>query len=633
MGKQTAVRAALSGRRWNIYPFIDIAIVLVCYAITFLVRTIDMPLPEPQPWTAYIIIALFAVVLFQLFGIYRRIWNYSSGQDVVVIVAAVGTASAVVLVVNYFSVPRPIPLSVIFVSSLLITCGTVGVRYRSRLISGFSWRWRAVWQTNMPTAAQRVLIIGAGEFGQILATRLQRADTPGYEVVGFVDDDLSKVGRYVESRPVLGTRQAIPNLVTKHRVDVIAVAIRSLPGAAFRDIISYCDQTNAKVKVIPDVIGFVDRPYSAPQMRDVQFEDLIGRHAIVTHPAVSFAPLQNKVILVTGAAGSIGSELIRQLPAHQPRRLLMLDQNESGLYDLQMEMRDQDLPVECLPILADITQYARIATVLETYKPDIIFHAAAYKHVPMLENYPHAALDVNVGGTLSLAALAQEHGVERLVLISTDKAVSPTSVMGATKRLCEEILSALAQTSSAATILASVRFGNVYGSRGSVVPLFLSQIERGGPVTVTDSEMTRYFMSIPEAVNLVLHAACMADGDDRFFLKMGERVRILDLAHRLIKLCGLRPEVDIPIIFTGMRPGEKLHEELFEETETASDTLHPYILRIDRPGNTALDADFLNRVRDLLADPPSSADEILAALKRLIDSRISERHVDTLPSL
>ncbi|MBE0688704.1 MAG: polysaccharide biosynthesis protein, partial [Anaerolineae bacterium] len=345
---------------------------------------------------------------------------------------------------------------------------------------------------------------------------------------------------------------------------------------------------------------------------------LIGRHAINKPQDINFEHIEHKVILVTGAAGSIGSELCRQLVKYNPSRLLLLDNNESGLYDIEADLLARHPDVEMTAVLADITHEYSLRTVFLEHRPQVIFHAAAYKHVPMLEQYPAEGLRVNIAGTINLATLAIEYQVCRFILISTDKAINPISVMGASKRLCEELLQSLAQSGNHQTLFASVRFGNVLGSRGSVVPLFTRQIEAGGPVTVTHPDMTRYFLSILEAANLVIAAACLTNGGDTFLLKMGESVRIVDLAERMIRLRGMRPGADIEIVYTGIRPGEKMSEELYNHDEQIMETAHPYIVKVKGSAGMQTSDGLVAELRRLVESAPVRGQQALEEMYRFL---------------
>jgi FlaA1/EpsC-like NDP-sugar epimerase len=528
-----------------------------------------------------IIVSVVMLSMLYVFGIYHRIWERTSGHGISVIFNAVGAATVIMVAANPL-LDNILELTDIVIVNLMTLIGFIAVRYRSRLISGAEWRWKAIWHQEFPKSKEtRLLIVGAGEAGQTLAWRLKhRFINSDYRIMGFVDDDPEKQGMYVEGCRVLGGRFALPYLAETHNIDLIVVAIHNIGGPEFRDILNICAQTKARIKIVPDVFALMNATHSTTLLRDVQPEDLIGRNIVSQHDEVDMTPIINKVVLVTGAAGSIGSELSHQMSTYQPQKLLLLDANESNLHDLAVELSASNPDLELVPVLADITEREAIQAIYAEHRPQVVFHAAAYKHVPMLEKYPAQAVRVNVGGTKNVAELAQYYKAERFVLISTDKAVNPSSVMGASKRLCELMLHTLAERENNNTLFASVRFGNVLGSRGSVVPTFNSQIAKGGPVTITHPEMTRYFMSISEAVNLVIHAACMTKGDDVYLLKMGETVKIIELAERMIRLRGMRPYKDIEIQFTGVRPGEKLHEELYNGSEQVFDTIHPGIIQL-----------------------------------------------------
>ncbi|NDJ77405.1 MAG: polysaccharide biosynthesis protein, partial [Chloroflexi bacterium] len=455
-----------------------------------------------------------------------------------------------------------------------------------------------------------------GEAGQALAWRMKhRFPATNAVIVGLVDDDLAKQGMYVEGCPVLGTCPDIPVLVEAHNITMIVVAIHNISGPNFRKILGFCEQTQALIKVVPDVFALMNTNQNTPLLRDVQPEDYLGRSPIGRHEAVDLNPVMNRVLLVTGAAGSIGSELSRQLVSYNPIALILVDNNESGLHDLVTEVNSISPQTRLVPVLADITDEEAMSELFDYHRPQVIFHAAAYKHVPMLELYPDQAVRVNVGGTRVVAELALDYGVERFVLISTDKAVNPSSVMGASKRMCELLMHSLSKQSNGRTLYTSVRFGNVLGSRGSVVPTFNRQIESGGPVTVTHRDMTRYFLTIPEAVNLVIHAACLTKSNDLFMLKMGEVVRIVELAERMIRMRGLRPYQDIDIQFTGVRPGEKLHEQLNSQAEHMTETIHPNIVQLVSENNGFRTDLFMEQVNLLLnhglSDDMETLDQLL----------------------
>jgi FlaA1/EpsC-like NDP-sugar epimerase len=599
---------------------VDALILVVAYMATYVVRTVSIPTHFGRRGSLFFLGSTFVTLIaLYIFGGYNRIWSRTSGHDVKVLVTATAVSTALMGTLDFLLQPRPLPLSVMLVGNLLAVAGFVTVRYRSRLISGFSWRWRAVWHTEFPEIQSRVLIVGAGSAGQITAWRLKHRVPEHhqvYKVVGFVDDDPDKQKMYLEGCPVLGTRADIPRLAEKYRIDLIVVAIHNISGPEFRDVLSCCEQTKARIKIVPDVFAHIEGVDGATPLRDVKAEDLLGRQAVGWHEGMNVSPVAGKIILVTGAAGSIGSELCRQLSSYNPVKLIMLDNNESGLHDLVTELRNDRNRDILVPVLADITDRRALTPVFTGYRPQVIFHSAAYKHVPILEMHPGESVRVNVGGTQQIAGLARDYRAERFVLISTDKAVCPTSVMGASKRICELLMHVFSQQAEGRTLFTSVRFGNVLGSRGSVVPTFERQIEAGGPVTITHRDMTRYFMTIPEAVNLVIHAACLTKGDDLFMLRMGEVVRIVDLAERMIRLRGLRPYIDIPIHFTGIRPGEKLHEILHDDAEEMTPTIHPYIVELVSRRNGLLPVPFLDRVNALYQN---GLDESRDALSQLLE--------------
>ncbi len=514
-----------------------------------------------------------------MFGLYRYVWRYTSANEVVAIGGA-GAASTLLLVMLSLSlgVSRPLPLSVVGLGGIFATAGFVVARYRERLLSGMLARvQRAIANPNR----RRVLIVGAGEAGNIVARQL-RGPNKSYEIVGFVDDDPNKLFLRLHSANVLGSRHAIPALVAEHGISLVVIAIHTISGPSLTELLSLCLDTPAQVKMLPRFLGSPEEVERALPLRDISPEDLLGRAMCSVDADACRDIIAGKVVLVTGAAGSIGSELCRQLLALGPRELLMLDNNETGVHDLYISLPDTQR-ARARQVVADVTSQARMEQIFTHFTPQVVFHVAAYKHVPMMEYYPDEAVRVNVMGTASMATLARRFQAERFVFISTDKAVNPSSIMGASKRVGELLMmsnAAQLQSEPCSTLFTGVRFGNVLGSRGSVVPTFVRQIDAGGPVTITDPAMTRFFISIAEAVSLVIEAATMTRGGDIFMLDMGEPVRIEELAHKLIRLRGLRPGSDIPILYTGMRPGEKMHEELIAADELRDPTSHPKLFRI-----------------------------------------------------
>jgi len=520
-------------------------------------------------------------------GLYRRLWRYAGAQEAIVIAAAgATTSSAACLFELLMPGRRPIPLSVLVIGGIFSIGAFAIVRYYRPLLDALLGRVKGA----IYSPGRRVLIVGAGEAGQLLARQLLHPDRRrDYELMGFVDDDPRKQGFRLHGLAVLGTREDIPQLTRRLRVDLIIIAIHRISGPEFRKILSICQQTEAQIKVLPDVLTLLKQPPGAGRdaylpVRDVEPRDLLGRQEVMVDEAACRSLLEGRVALVTGACGSIGSELCRQIMRFSPQKLLAVDRHEMGLYGLQMELeapgnRSARSRGQVDYVLADVTDRSRMEALIANERPDIIFHAAAYKQVPLMEAHPQEAVRVNVGGTRILCELAERCGVERFVLISTDKAVWPTGVMGLSKRIGELLI--LALDSSSATHFTAVRFGNVLGSQGSVVPAFAYQIARGGPVTVTDERMTRYFMTPMEAVSLILQAARLTRGGDIFLLDMGQEIRIVDLAKHMIRLKGLRVGKDIEIVYTGVRPGEKLQEEfVHEEFEEQEPTSHPSISRL-----------------------------------------------------
>lgn len=630
-------------KRYLAALFGDSLVVTISLMLAWLVRSVtaDLDIRPALPF-GLVAVGVYVVVNY-LFRLYHRIWQYASVEEIGDILIAVAAGTVFLTLADLFwPSRRPVPLSVVWLGGIFAFVGFAGVRYRWRVWKGLPRRWQAL-RDRSPSERVRVLIVGAGEAGQLLAWRFQhQQEGKAYEVVGFVDDDPAKQGMHIHGIRVMGNRYAIPELVSRHRIDLVVLAIYSITGENSRAILEICEQTPACIKAVPNVFDFIRNTNGLP-IRDITAEDLLGRKPVEIDRDACQNLLADRVILVTGAAGSIGSELCRQILACGPRRLLMLDNNETGLYDLRLALTDSlgrnpgpgDRTPELVLIIGDVTNEPKMCAVFETYRPHIVFHAAAYKHVPLMEEHPDEAVRVNVLGTRVTTELAARYGVERFVLISTDKAVNPCSVMGATKRICELLVASHRSDrltnetargsplpSGSGTLFTVVRFGNVLGSRGSVVPTFERQIEKGGPVTVTHPDMTRYFMNVSEAVSLVIQAAALTEGDDVFMLDMGERICIDDLARRLIRLRGLRPGVDIPIIYTGPRPGEKLHEELLGEDEVWETTAHPHIFRVrqkDGTRNTHYPARLDNVVDELIALAQSQRNrELTARLREVV---------------
>jgi FlaA1/EpsC-like NDP-sugar epimerase len=509
-------------------------------------------------------ITLFFMVVFKL---YNRIWQYASIGELLSIVGA-SVCSAVVIAgcIELFGLPRlPRSMYIMVPATIIILIG----------ISRLWWRLFRDYHLKASPGRQRVLIVGAGDAGALLVREIQSNPDLGLEAVAMVDDDPAKWGKILLGLPIKGSREEIPRLVKDLKVNEIIIAMPSVEGKVIREIVDICKQTPVSLKILPNIYMSSNGANMISHVRDVQMEDLLGREAVQIDLMQISGYIHNKTILVTGAGGSIGSELCRQIATFKPGLLVILDFCENNLFDIEMELLDLDIEAKIAVELLDVKHRDNLDAAFKRYRPQVIFHAAAYKHVPIMERHPEEAIYNNVLGTRNVAELADKYSAETFILISTDKAVNPTSVMGATKRIAELIIKDINRNS--ATRFASVRFGNVLGSRGSVIPTFKKQIERGGPVTVTHPDMKRYFMTIPESVQLVIQAGSMATGGEIFVLDMGEPVNIADLARYLIKLYGLEPERDIEIRYTGIRPGEKLYEELFSGREEMASTLHERI--------------------------------------------------------
>jgi FlaA1/EpsC-like NDP-sugar epimerase len=564
---------------------LDVLSVVLGYYLALALRfTGRAPVSYMIQFRHYILAVLLTYVLVNAaLGLYNRIWRYASSEEIVSIVESVAVSTLLVTVANVlWKGVRPFPLSVVLAGGLFTLGGFAATRYRARLLTGLL---RQVHSATADASAQpptRVLLVGAGEAGQLLAWRLlNRPEGSSYQIVGFVDDDVRKQGMIIHGCRVLGSCSSIPMIVSKERVGLIVIAIHTISRRSFDAILSICQTTPARIKTLPDLFDSLQSLSDDALLRDIDIGDLVGRELVSISREDCRRLLTNKHVLVTGAAGSIGSGLCQQIIEFAPGELVMLDNNETGLYELEdglrVRMRDQS-PAMLRTVVADVTDRVKIDSVLAQHHPDIVVHAAAYKHVPLMELWPEEAVRVNVGGTLALLELSKQHGVQSFVFVSTDKAVDPASAMGASKRLGEIMVTAFAEDEG--MVASSVRFGNVLGSRGSVVPTFQRQIDLGRPVSVTHPDATRFFMSLDEAAKLVLQAASMASGGEVFIPDMGEEIKIVDLAHKMIRLRGLRVHDDVPIVFTGLRPGEKLHETLSGAKEEQRSTAHPRILSV-----------------------------------------------------
>lgn len=513
-------------------------------------------------------VTLLKLAIFYFFNFYKSLWEYASIDELFEIVIGVAVANfATYLLLLMTSNPLPLAMYVLVTIIDIIFIGSVRFVYRvlRRVKGGFFNK----------EVKKRILIIGAGAAGVLILKELRNHEKLKAHPVAFIDDDSSKKGTFINGIPVVGDRFSIIESVLKYRIDEIVIALPSADPKDRKEILNICKETNVKTRILPGMYELIGGQVSVNSIRDVQIEDLLGREEVKLDTSSLNAFITGKVVMITGGGGSIGSELGRQIVKYKPKKLVLVDIYENTLYDFQNELlrNNPDLNLEALII--SVRDFNAINRVMEKYKPSIIFHAAAHKHVPLMEENPNAAVKNNVFGTLNVVRSADINNVEKFVLISTDKAVNPTNVMGATKRIAEKIIQTYNGISK--TDYVAVRFGNVLGSNGSVIPLFKKQISEGGPLTVTDERVIRYFMTIPEACQLVLQAGAMANGGEIFVLDMGEPVKIIDLARDLIKLSGFEPDIDIKIEIVGLRPGEKLYEELLINSPNIGKTKHDKI--------------------------------------------------------
>jgi FlaA1/EpsC-like NDP-sugar epimerase len=581
--QQQLVRRA---RSYGLTVLGDLLVVTVAYEAATVVRFVDSPvaLKEMRELAPACLLAggIYAAVAYAL-GLHRRLWRYASLQDGFALIRAVSLVTLLVAALDLVmpfsqrgtaTPARILPLSVILGGACLSFLFLGSLKMLPRVVST---RHSAV---PAPEDCTRVLIVGAGQAGAILAGRMLVNHAEGYRIVGFVDDDPAKWHGRIRDVPILGPTEHIPALAAAVRVDLIAIAMPSASRERISELIGRCQQTSASIKIFPGLAQVVGRQSQMTHLRDVDVADLLGRPVVPLRSPQASAFLAGKRILVTGAAGSIGSELCRQLVSYQPACVIALDNNETGLFDLAAGLSQPEARPLLRPRIADIANGASMARCFAEERPQVIFHAAAYKHVPLLESQPEQAIRTNVLATYELCKLAARAQVEVFVFVSSDKAADPVSILGASKRAGEQIVQAMAMQGQSPTRFCAVRFGNVIGSRGSVVPLFLRQIEQGGPVTVTDPEATRYFMTIPEACGLVILTSALDDGAGLCLLDMGQPVRIGDLATRMIRMRGLRVGRDIAVVHTGLRPGERQHEVLAGADEQLRASSHAGILRV-----------------------------------------------------
>ncbi len=577
--------------------FIDLILIYLSYYLAFIFRFYyndglrEITLIYNSHIVRISIFAIIYILVFYIFKQYKSIWTLAGYDEFVNGVIASIVTMTLNIGLSFWENNR-IPLMVTILAGIIVMIACNGVRVIWRVFR------RAVKYSEVEKSRdiKNVLIIGAGSGGALVSSEYRKFPHLGKRVVGFIDDDRQKLGTYVNGIKVYGNRNDIVSVAKARNVDEIVIAIASIKDGVLKGIVEKCKEAKAKVKIMPGVAEMIDGKFSINKIREVDVEDLLGRESIkLDYDGISDY-LKGKTVLVTGGGGSIGSELCRQISKFNPKELIIFDIYENNAYEIQNELRTTYPNLRLTTLIGSVRDRIRLEEVYKTYKPEVVFHAAAHKHVPLMEDSPAEAIKNNVFGTYNVASLASDYSVERFVLISTDKAVNPTNVMGATKRMCEMIIQSLDKVSE--TEFVAVRFGNVLGSNGSVVPLFKKQIANGGPVTLTHKDITRYFMTIPEASQLVLQAGAYAKGGEIFVLDMGEPVKIYDLAENLIKLSGFEPHKDIEIEITGLRPGEKLYEELLMNEEGLTETKHKKIF-IGKPGEFEI-GDIKEKIDELL---------------------------------
>jgi FlaA1/EpsC-like NDP-sugar epimerase len=556
--------------RWTAFIH-DLLWIVISLVFAYLLRFNFEGIPEKHRLLLYILIACSIPIqgsVFWIFGLYRGFWRFASIPDLIRIFKAVALGTAIItiscgLLTRYYTVPR----SVFVLYPLLLIGGLCGPRLLFRWLKDHRFILRKV-------AAKRIVIVGAGRAGEMLVRDLLHRKE--YDPLAFLDDDLTMLGREIHGVKVIAGTEEIVQVVADLAADIVILAIPSADKKVIRHLAQLCQNANVLCQTLPSVLEMEGREVDAGSLRSITVDDLLGRESVQLDRKAIAEYLSGKTVLITGGGGSIGSELCRQVAAQKPDKLVIVDNGEFNLYSIDHELRIEfpDLKIET--ILGDVKNNDRIDWIFSEFRPDVVFHAAAYKHVPMVELNPAEGVQNNVYGTQCVADAVDRYKVSRFVLVSTDKAVNPTNIMGTTKRVAELYCQNLDRRSESSFI--TTRFGNVLGSAGSVVPLFQKQIESGGPVTVTHPEITRYFMTIPESVALILQAGAMGQGGEIFVLDMGQPVRITDLARQMINLAGLTPEKDIDIVYTGLRPGEKLFEELLHESEGLKATSHEKVL-------------------------------------------------------
>ena len=598
--------------RKSILLILDIVLVSAALLFAYLLRFDGyLGLYFEQYKDVVVFVVLIYITINWLFGLYNKMWRYASIQELLGIFWA-ATFSALLTYVLFWVLDTKIPRSVLLMTGILSVFAIGGSRFAYRVLRE---RLNKVRNIKSDTIKKRLMIVGGGDAGANLVKELVQNPNSQYTPVVIVDDADWKLNNQIFNVPVKGNTDKIPELVESEEVDDIIIAIPSASKSRIREIVFLCQKTKANIKILPNMNDLINGKAELNQVRDVEVADLLGRDEVILDSSNIESYIKDQVCLITGGGGSIGSEIVRQLVKYQPKEIVVLDIYENNAYDLQQSLKRHYPNLNFRVIIASVRDKERICKIFDEVRPSVVFHAAAHKHVPFMEENPSEAIKNNIFGTLNVAQCAHEHKVKRFILISTDKAVNPTNIMGATKRIAELIIQSINTISE--TEFAAVRFGNVLGSNGSVIPLFKEQIKAGGPVTITHPDITRYFMTIPEASRLVIQAGALAKGGEIFVLDMGEPVKIVDLATQLIELSGYKPNQDIKIEFIGLRPGEKLFEELLLEEEGLESTKQEGIL-IARPNEITYQEvqEIVNEIRTYVYDLP----KLKVTLKKMVPS-------------
>ena len=620
MGETKKDRMQLLVRRFFLF-LTDTFLLNACVYLSLIMRfDVGIVSIEPQYISNYVEnmlpYTIISLLIFWVFRLYHSLWQYASIEEVYRIAEACITVEIVHYVCNRIA-GNMLPRSCYFNAAIYLIIAICASRFMYRMIRTVLNKYRNIKTSN------NVMIIGAGEATNVIMREIQSSSyLANSNIACIIDDDRRKVGKYIRGVKVIGTRDKIKDAAKLYDIDEIIFAIPSASNEVKRDILNICKETDCTLKILPGVYQMVDGEVNVNSIRNVDVLDLLGRDPIEVDIESIMGYVKDKVIMVTGGGGSIGSELCRQLVSHKPKQLIIFDIYENNAYDIQQELKINYPDANVVTLIGSIRNVSRLESVFAQYKPDIVYHAAAHKHVPLMEVSPDEAVKNNVVGTWNVAKMADKYGVKKFVMISTDKAVNPTNVMGATKRICEMIVQTYNEISK--TDFVAVRFGNVLGSNGSVIPLFKKQIEAGGPVTVTDPNIIRYFMTIPEAVSLVLQAGAYAKGGEIFILDMGEPVKIDDLAKNLIRLSGYTLGVDMEIKYTGLRPGEKLYEELLMKEEGLQETDNK-LIHIGKPIEFDKE-NFFDNLEKLKEEAYSETGNIREYLKKVVDTYHPDGH-------